>query len=46
MKKKTSARNAYALLAKKRKGGKMRSKSEKRQNGKNKQKEFLKEAEE
>ncbi len=46
MKKNASSRNAYALLAKKRKAGKIRPKSEKRQNGKNKQREFLKEVDE
>jgi hypothetical protein len=46
MKKKTSSRNPYAILAKKRKSGKIRPKSEKRQNGKNKQQEFLKEVNE
>jgi hypothetical protein len=39
-------RNPYAPLAKKRKSGKIRSKKDKRRNGKNKQQEFLKEANE
>lgn len=34
-------RNPYASLAKKRKAGRIRPKSEKRQNGKNKQREYL-----
>jgi hypothetical protein len=45
MKKPIKQRNAYALLAKKRKSGKIRSRKEKRKNGKNKQQEFLKELE-
>jgi hypothetical protein len=36
-----SIRNPYATLAKKRKAGKIRPKNEKRQNGKNKQREYL-----
>jgi len=40
-KQKDATRNAYAIPAKARKSGKMRSKSEKRQNGKNKQREYL-----
>lgn len=46
MKKNTTPRNAFAILAKKRKAGVVRSKKDKRQNGKNKQKEFLSENEE
>jgi len=45
MKTNNSSRNPYALLAKKRKAGKIRAKNEKRQNGKNKQQEYLKEVE-
>jgi len=46
MKKKTqSPRNGFAIPAKKRKAGEIRSKKEKRQNGKNKQQEYLKETE-
>ena len=46
MKKKTTPRNPYAILAKKRKAGEIRPKKEKRKNGKNKQREFLSENEE
>jgi hypothetical protein len=46
MKKPKKTRNAFAIPAKKRKAGKLRSKKDKRKNGKNKQKELLKEAEE
>lgn len=42
-KKKQKERNPFAIPAKARKAGKMRSKKEKRQNGKNKQQEYLKE---
>ncbi len=42
---KSKPRNPYAVPAKKRKAGKMKSKEAKRQNGKNKQTEILKEAE-
>jgi hypothetical protein len=47
MKKPTSkkSRNAYAIPAKSRKAGVIRSKTEKRKNGKNKQAEYLKETE-
>jgi hypothetical protein len=38
-------RNHFAPLAKKRKAGKICSKKDKRKNGKNKQRELLKEAE-
>lgn len=43
--KKLKARNPYAVLAKARKGGVMRSKKDKRKNGKNKLQEYLKESE-
>jgi hypothetical protein len=46
MKKNSTPRNPYAVLAKKRKAGEIRSKKEKRKNGKNKQKEYLSEKEE
>jgi len=39
-------RNPFTIPAKKRKAGKMRPKKDKRSNGKNKQAELLKEAEE
>lgn len=39
-----SIRNPYAILASKRKAGKIRPKKEKRQNGKNKQQEYLADA--
>jgi hypothetical protein len=39
------SRNAYAIPAKSRKAGVIRSKTEKRKNGKNKQAEYLKETE-
>ena len=42
-KSKNKARNPFAILAKTKKGGAMRSKKDKRQNGKNKQQEFLSE---
>ena len=46
MKKKTkSPRNEFAVPAMKRKAGEIRSKKEKRKNGKNKQQEYLKEVE-
>jgi hypothetical protein len=38
-----ATRNPYAIPAKARKSGKMRSKNQKRKNGKNKQKEYLNE---
>jgi len=44
MKKKTKIRNAYAISAKSKKAGKIVSRSKKRTNGKNKQRELLKEA--
>jgi hypothetical protein len=40
---KKKIRNPFAINAKKRKAGKIRSKKEKRQNGKNEQQELLKE---
>ena len=43
MKNKSKARNPFATLAKNRKGGVMRSKKDKRQNGKNKRQHFLSE---
>ena len=43
--KKSSARNPFAVHAKKRKGGEMRPKKDKRQTGKNKQREILAENE-
>ena len=44
MKKKTnSTRNSFAIPAKKRKAGEIRSKKDKRTNGKNKQTEYLSE---
>jgi len=46
MKKNSTTRNPYAILAKKRKAGEIRPKKEKRKNGKNKQKEYLSENEE
>ncbi|MGI0058756.1 MAG: hypothetical protein ACREBJ_03225 [Nitrosotalea sp.] len=39
----TPVRNPFAILAGKRKAGKIRSRKEKRQNGKNKQQELLSE---
>jgi hypothetical protein len=42
-KKARKPRNPFAVLAKTKKGGAMRSKKDKRQNGKNKQQEFLSE---
>ena len=42
-KKASKARNPYAILARTKKGGAMRSKKDKRQNGKNKQQEYLNE---
>lgn len=48
MKKKSIAkktRNAYAVNAKKRKAGKIKNKKDKRKNGKNIQKELLKDCE-
>jgi hypothetical protein len=44
-KKTTSSRNEFAIPAKKRKAGEIRSRKKKRKNGKNKQQEYLKEAE-
>lgn len=44
-KKTTSSRNGFAIPAKSRKAGKIRSKKDKRKNGKNKQAEYLKEVE-
>jgi hypothetical protein len=45
MKKKTSSiRNGFAISAKKRKAGEIRSKKDKRKNGKNKQHEYLSES--
>lgn len=44
MKKKSKIRNAHSVAAKKRKAGKIKSKKDKRVNGKNLQTEFLKEA--
>jgi len=44
MKKPTPIRNAYVIPAKTRKAGKIRSKKDKRQNGKNKQIQYLEEA--
>ena len=41
MKTPTKNRNAYALAAKNRKAGEIRSRKEKRKNGKNKQFEYL-----
>jgi hypothetical protein len=41
MKTTPSIRNPYAILAGKRKAGKIRPRKEKRQNGKNKQREYL-----
>jgi hypothetical protein len=43
--KKSSVRNPFAVHAKKRKGGKMRSKKDARKSGKNKQREILSENE-
>jgi hypothetical protein len=40
---KNKPRNPFAILAKTKKGGAMRSKKDKRQNGKNKQQEYLNE---
>jgi hypothetical protein len=42
-KSKNKARNPFAILAKTKKGGAMRSKKDKRQNGKNKHQQFLSE---
>ena len=42
-KNKKKIRNVFALLAKAKRGGKMRDKKDKRKNGKNKQTEFLSE---
>jgi hypothetical protein len=42
-KKTTSTRNAFAIPAKKRKAGEIRSKKDKRKNGKNKQSLYLEE---
>jgi hypothetical protein len=42
-KKTTSTRNGFAIVAKKRKAGVIRSKKDKRKNGKNKQTEYLSE---
>lgn len=45
MKKKTNpTRNGFAIAAKKRKAGEIRSKKDKRKNGKNKQAQYLSEA--
>lgn len=44
-KKTTSTRNEFAVPAMNRKAGKIRSRKEKRKNGKNKQQEYLKEVE-
>lgn len=46
MKKKKKIRNAHAISALSRKSGKMRSKKDKRKNGKNKQTEILSENDE
>lgn len=43
MKKQKKIRNPFVLPAKKRKAGKIRSKKDKRKNGKNKQQEYLNE---
>lgn len=43
--KEPSNRNPYALHAKKRRAGKMRSKKDKRKSGKNEEREVLKEVE-
>jgi hypothetical protein len=43
--KQKTPRNGFAIVAKKRKAGEIRSKKDKRQNSKNKQQEYLKEAE-
>jgi len=40
-KSKNKVRNPFAILAKDKKGGAMRSKKDKRKNGKNKQQEYL-----
>lgn len=40
----TKIRNAFTIAAKKRKAGKIKARKNKRKNGKNKQREFLKEA--
>lgn len=42
-KKKAKIRNAHAVAAKTRKGGRVKNKSDKRKNGKNKFKEYLNE---
>lgn len=42
---KNKMRNPFAILAKKRKSGKIKNKKDKRSSGKNKQLELLKEAE-
>ncbi len=43
IKSKNKVRNPFILLAKAKKGGVMRSKKDKRKNGKNKQQEYLNE---
>lgn len=42
-KSKNKARNPFAILAKVKKGGAMRSKKDKRQNGKNKHQQYINE---
>lgn len=43
-KKTNTTRNSFAIPAKKRKAGEIRSKKDKRKNGKNKQQEYLSES--